>query len=447
MKRILYITIVLSALVLSVQGFASIQSAKKVSVRDFGAKGDGITDDSEAFLRAIKAADFVVVPKGKYLLKKKLSFTKLSNKTISAYGATIINNNTELGTLYFGSSINITIEGGTWTRKTMPDHISNLPSEHTFSFVRVRNLTVKKVHINGSAQMGINMVLVDNATVYGNLIENCYRDGIYAHYSVNLTYESNTLNNIKDDAMSIHDYGIDAQKQEMFSAGYRQSGKSRIINNVTNNTYEGFASIGCDGLLISGNKINNTVNAGISIFNTPKLFKGSNARAKNITITNNYLSYTGGTQRIMGEEYKNQGQLTGGRSAIFVGVQDEQALINNPDPKSRITDVTITNNTVVNSYVNGAYIGQVDNLEFKNNTFTDCNIAMSNFSGRIVEIRLCNNVDIDDNSVIDDRSKPRHNAGYELKNVNGRMGKWIIKGHIDQADKYIIGSSPVSISQ
>jgi hypothetical protein len=50
----------------------------KVNVRDFGAVGDGVTDDSEAFLRAIDAVSdgAVFIPDGRYLLTEVLAITK-----------------------------------------------------------------------------------------------------------------------------------------------------------------------------------------------------------------------------------------------------------------------------------------------------------------------------------------------------------------------------------
>ncbi|MDQ2086996.1 glycosyl hydrolase family 28-related protein [Herbivorax sp. ANBcel31] len=50
-----------------------------VNVLDFGAKGDGITDDYEAFNAAISSVSdggAIFIPEGKYLIKSKLSFSK-----------------------------------------------------------------------------------------------------------------------------------------------------------------------------------------------------------------------------------------------------------------------------------------------------------------------------------------------------------------------------------
>ena len=270
--------------------------------------------------------------------------------------------------------------------------------ENTFNFIHVINLTVKNVHINYSPQMGICLNNVATAVISNNIIENCFRDGIYAHYSVKLLYTLNVLRNIKDDAMSMHDYGIDAQKKWLAKQGFNQAGESKVINNIVINCYEGFSSIGCHNLTITGNKISNTVNAGIAIFNSEKLFKGSTARANNIIIKSNIIDHTGGTQTIMGRDYKNYGQLTGGISALFVAVEDANNLI--VHPTSRINNITVEDNHVTDSYVDGAYFAQIDHLIFSGNTFTHCNLTPSIYCKKTIDISTCTDVTDQNNNVV-----------------------------------------------
>jgi hypothetical protein len=420
-------------------GNAKAQSMQ-VNVKSYGAKGDGVTDDSKAITDAIKAGRTVTFPPGRYLISKTLVFNHVDKTHIIATGATILNNDNKIPSFFFENSNDLTIEGGTWTRTVLPTTIGLNNNEHTFTFVGIKGLTVKDIHIIGSPEMGICMMNVIDATIDHNTIEKCFRDGIYSHYSANLVYSNNHLEDIKDDAMSMHDYGIAAQKTIITGAGFQQAGHAKIINNVVKNAYEGFSSIGCDGLYIADNNITNTVNAGIAVFNSETLSKGGTATVKNVVIKNNVLSYTGGTQQIINGSYSNNGQLSSGRCAIFVAVEDASNLINNP--KTRLNNISITGNTVTNSYVNGAYIAQVDGLVFENNSFTDCDISRSRFSGRIVEIKSCTGVSVLNNSVIDDRRKPLHDAGYDLTNVAGKVGNWTVKGHNDPVAGYMKGVHP-----
>ena len=57
-----------------------------VSVRDFGAKGDGVTDDSAAFQAALDAYCAVTVPAGQYLLASEIQVKP--RRTITGAGAT-----------------------------------------------------------------------------------------------------------------------------------------------------------------------------------------------------------------------------------------------------------------------------------------------------------------------------------------------------------------------
>ena len=50
---------------------ADLRSKPPVNVRDFGAVGDGITDDSAAFRYAIEYASTVEVPAGRYFMGAK----------------------------------------------------------------------------------------------------------------------------------------------------------------------------------------------------------------------------------------------------------------------------------------------------------------------------------------------------------------------------------------
>jgi hypothetical protein len=60
-----------------------------VSVMDFGAVGDGVTDDSAAFIAAITASDTVVIPAGNYLIESVITIPA-DNKTLIGTGGVIV---------------------------------------------------------------------------------------------------------------------------------------------------------------------------------------------------------------------------------------------------------------------------------------------------------------------------------------------------------------------
>ncbi|WP_295767315.1 right-handed parallel beta-helix repeat-containing protein [uncultured Mucilaginibacter sp.] len=405
----------------SYSGFASIAW--------FGAKPNSTVDAATnvtAIINAITACHQVIIPQNVFYINNLIALSELSDRVIVADGATVINQNHLVGTIQFFRGSNITIQGGLWTRELPVSE--GVADEHTFRFIGSKCVRVDRVHIKWSPEMGICLMSIIDAVISNCRIENCFRDGIYSHYSANLTYIGNHLENIKDDAMSIHDYGITSEKAELLAAGFEQAGHSIVIGNTVRYAIEGFASIGCTDILVSNNQIERTVNAGINVFNSVVLSLGSTATVKRITITDNLLNENGGSQIINGLSFSNGGQLSSGRAAIFIGSLNSSNQIDNPVPTKRLSAITISNNQITNSFVNGIFIAQVDSLTFTSNSFIDCDIDRSQFCGQIVEVRYSSDVAIYNNKVIDTRPQIKHDHGYEIREVTGSMGGWEIRG-------------------
>lgn len=73
----------LSPLPSSVSRSLRSKNSDTVSVKDFGAKGDGVTDDSDAFSAAFAASGYVDIPAGTFLLAKPVS---VSGKAVRLRG-------------------------------------------------------------------------------------------------------------------------------------------------------------------------------------------------------------------------------------------------------------------------------------------------------------------------------------------------------------------------
>lgn len=409
-------------LVITAALFIFINCSAQQSIKDFGAKGDGVNDDTQAFMKAVQSTQKLIIPKGIYNIKGPMAFNNLQNREIILQDAVIRNTDNTKCTIAFTGCTNVAIHGGTWTYTNLPTGNGNDVAIRVTSCYKME---ITHIHLIGSSEVGISLVCVLGANISNNVIEQCYRDGIYSHYSSGLIYACNYIHDIKDDAMSIHDYGIPSQRCVLNDAGIPQAGNSIVFNNTTKNTYEGFSSVGCTRLFIANNTIQNTVTGGISIFNSENMFKGSTAHANHIVISGNKLSGCGGSTRIINKYYPNYGQLSTGRAAIFVGVLDAKDVI--IDPKSRIQYVTINNNTVSNSYENGIYLGQVDHLNLFNNTFRNNNISGSEHDGSAVELKNCNAITADQNSVTDNRRSPAEkDHTYSLDGVSGAIGRWNI---------------------
>ena len=395
------------------------------NIESFGAVANNPDIDNSAFIiKALESSAEILIPANKtYYIKHSIVVQSLANKTINATNATIINVNYEEASFIFTQCTNIKINGGYYTRDVLPQ-VQDGKKQCTFSFVNCNTINVIRTHINRSPEMGINLNVVINANILDNTIEHCLRDGVYAHYSANLKYIGNHVNEIKDDALSMHDYGIDAQRTALKAAGYEQAGHSEIRDNTITNAIQGISSIGCTDIVISHNNIKNTVHAGIVIFNDERLYPGTTARANNITIANNVLDKCGVDVMINGLLQRNNGQIGTGRAAIFVG-----SFGSNPHfgtSTLRLADITIQDNTVTNSAVNGATLHNIDGLTVNGNSFLDCHSETHNapqFTGDIVEFYNCTNINVRDNSVVDDREETLHNRSFLFQNCTGIFQK------------------------
>ena len=396
----------------------------------FGVKSGNITfDNSSIIQQAITSCKTIAFQKGKvYTIKREILLDRINNLHLKLNGSTISNVNLEVKTLKFDHCNNVTVESGSLTRPTLPA-TQNSNDQHTLTFIGCRDIIVKNMHILNAPEMGICIMSAINATMLNNTIEHTLRDGIYAHYSLNVKYIGNKLSNIKDDALSIHDYGLDREKPEILKEGRIQAGNALVSKNVVTNAMQGFSSIGCADITIDGNSFSKTVNAGIAVFNSETLHVGSTARVKNIKITNNKLIHCGNDALINNVLLSNGGQVSSGHAAIYVAC-------NGPDntfasSKLRSSNIHIVDNTITESGVNGILCYNIDGLQFQNNTFRNCHANTTNapqFTGNICEVYNCTNILVKDNNVIDTRNPPLHDSAYIIDNSTGTFSKGLNKG-------------------
>lgn len=149
---------------------------RSVSVRDFGAAGDGVTDDYAAVQRALDAgADEVIFPAGQYLIGSTLkvhSFTTI----LAQAGARIIHSKTSVkkrGDFLLSNSdplrgnSDITIRGGIWDGNFDPKTNTKCGNGNIFepmacsgsvlNFVNIRGLVLEDMEIANSVVYFIRM--------------------------------------------------------------------------------------------------------------------------------------------------------------------------------------------------------------------------------------------------------------------------------------------------
>lgn len=421
------------------------QTALKATLQQFGAKGDGVTDDTQAIIEALNSPIpliYALKTAAHYKVSDLIVVSGINKKKLVATGAKFLNSDLEKATFLFQNSRNIEIEGGKFGYVTIPT-ANGGNSQHVFQFDGCQSVIVSRIHVINSPEMGIAITNSNKVVIKNCLIEHTFRDGTYSHYSANVRYINNIYRNIKDDAMSFHDYGIASEKAKLVKFGYNQASNLTAQGNTIENAYQGFGSIGADGIRVIGNKFKNTVLAGVAIFNSKELYANGTSLAKNVQVLNNTIDRACSTVMINKVSHANNGQASTGRAAIFVGSLGDNNQLNAGAIK-RLKNVVVSGNNVTNSGAHGFLCNKTDNLKFTNNRFVNCSGAVptQSLSGDVVELGNITKFLGDNNTIIDTRPKILHQHGYALNNVSGKTGKWNVKGVL-AGEKLLTSTRPL----
>lgn len=137
---------------------AWIKKSEVTYVTDYGAKGDGVTDDSQAFINAVANRGLIIVPPGKYRITKPIPLQ--SNTILTGCGGSVL--------LIDGAIPTINI----WSAGLVYHDIVN---------IRITNLELT-LHPNATTGSGISIVqnYQENVTMQ-SAIANIYLDHLYIH--------------------------------------------------------------------------------------------------------------------------------------------------------------------------------------------------------------------------------------------------------------------------
>lgn len=137
---------------------AWIKKSEVTYVTDYGAKGDGVTDDSQAFINAVANRGLIIVPPGKYRITKPI--TMQSNTILTGCGGSVL--------LIDGAIPTINI----WSAGLVYHDVTN---------IRITNLELT-LHPNATTGSGITIVqdYKENVTMQC-AIANIYLDHLYIH--------------------------------------------------------------------------------------------------------------------------------------------------------------------------------------------------------------------------------------------------------------------------
>jgi hypothetical protein len=356
-----------------------------VNVKWYGAKGDGVTDDTTAIQNAIANApanSVLVFPPGTYYFSTV--YVQRSNLTIFGYGATLVTSVTSsTGPNIFqivGS--NITIMGLSFQTSTPfnVDTTYKAPASGGGLMIRIgtpgtpiQNITLRDVSTNGGFG-GIDIQHGSYVRVLNCNVQNAVGNGInFADCPSDILVEGNIVTNTRDDMIVC-----------VCDSGLMQGTENFVVRNnrVMNGYAKGICTTGVNTGQIVGNWIENTWTGGIQPFQDSSY---NLAKTRNLVIAENTIIYAG----------KNFGS---GKYQTSVSTNCDGIYVS-----SDTRNLTIVNNRIISPQRYGINVGNgASRIMIRGNDIIACGsscIAVGNTSDTTITSAF--DVHITDNNCVD----------------------------------------------
>ncbi|WP_369409292.1 right-handed parallel beta-helix repeat-containing protein [Deinococcus arboris] len=336
-----------------------------VDVKTYGAKGDGVTDDTAALQKAASSGKSLSFPAGTYLVSKAVTFNGTNNISVVGQGATIKARGGFSGTAL------LHLVNTTATKVSGFTVIGAGEGTGWVDGIRVSGGSGAVVDSNTISQLGGCGVGVENATrttVSNNTVSQVKFHGVFGSASTQQTWRGNRVtghgsSNLTAGIGLLGQLGDTYLIEGNLSAGFGNTAmKTEGTSNVTfrGNTVEGFARDGIKIMPLPEKGVSQVSN-GVIENNTVRGFSGADVYGSTAL---QISSVIGG--RVSGNTtYGTFGANAGGKQPPY-GYEDAirlQAHGSGPVPR----DIVVTNNKASNSYVGLRLMG--NNNTVSGNTF------------------------------------------------------------------------------
>jgi hypothetical protein len=326
-----------------------------VSVKDFGAVGDGVTDDTAAIQAAIDSgAKEIIIPSGTYALGSYVNVASKTDLTIRGTGSPVLfqpsgkttSNAFNVSFFRFTSCTNVTmtglkVDGNRAAYATVNTYFANADNFRVFWIVGCTNVAVqdcifeawqgvvvKVIALGASGGATIPAIRADAALpgcdglkVIGNTFSYCGTPiQVNPSTSYNIYVQNNTIFNTDYSAVTIypHGYNVFAQDNTMEEIG-------RVTTGPLPNDGYAIRYYECAGGVISGNQINKCDYGIVLLYGTIDFVNRDINIVSNTIIDDTQYGTTGASIAITGDNIQISGNTVGETSttAKYIAVELE----------------------------------------------------------------------------------------------------------------------------
>lgn len=325
------------------------------NVLDFGAVGDGVTDDTAAFQAAIDSgAKEVVIPSGTYALGSYINVNGVSDLTIRGVGSPTLfqpsgkttSNAFNVSFFRFTSCTNITltglkVDGNRAAYATVNTYFADADNFRVFWIVGCTNVVVQDCIFEDWQGVVVKVVALgatggstapairadaalpgcDGLKVIGNKFSYCGTPvQVNPSSSYNIYVQNNTIFNTDYSAVTIypHGYGVFVQDNTMEEVG-------RVTTGPLPNDGYGIRYYECAGGVISGNQISKCDYGVVLLYGAIDFVPRDISVVNNVIIDDTQYGTTGGSICVTGDNIQIDGNTVGETSttAKYIAVELE----------------------------------------------------------------------------------------------------------------------------